>query len=202
MAAIIRKYPPISVVDSIISFKNEDGGRSVHSAHGQTNVFSDDEILKIHSFIRTESIGNRVMAGFSEHGKAIIQQQGCRGCTAATTAMIIMDAGGKPDVFRLKRCNLGDEHTIRDDILRAGKKPRFLIEKNLQDLRIQLLEGGSAIVSIHDSEVGGHSIVVDDVSSDLKEVRLRDPYHGWEITIKAAAFIMKWSIQHSIIQIQ
>jgi hypothetical protein len=37
-------------------------------------------------------------------------------------------------------------------------------------------------------DIGSHVVIVDDVSEDLKSVRLRDPYHGWEITVKTTAF--------------
>lgn len=36
---------------------------------------------------------------------------------------------------------------------------------------------------------GFHYIVIDAISDDLKSVRIRDPYHGWEIDVRAEAFI-------------
>lgn len=35
-------------------------------------------------------------------------------------------------------------------------------------------------------------MVIDDVSEDLSHVRLRDPYHGWEITVTTKAFLKEW----------
>ena len=43
---------------------------------------------------------------------------------------------------------------------------------------------------------------MDDVSEDLQQVRLRDPYHGWEITVSAKAFQSRWKGNQKIIQIE
>ena len=203
LTPIIRKHPPLSVSDSAFFFRNSAGSITACSTHREANVFYDDEIITTHPTIRTESIGDRIIATFSEHNKAIIQQQSIRGCTAATAAMLIMDHGGQPDLNRFRQDTLGNTETISDDIRAARKTPSVgLGGKNIQELRIKILEGGAAIVSICDPEIGGHSIVVDDISPDCTKIRLRDPYHGWEICVKAAAFVLRWSSASPIVQIR
>ncbi|PWU15185.1 MAG: hypothetical protein C5B45_03070 [Chlamydiae bacterium] len=118
--------------------------------------------------------------------------------------MLIKDQGGKPNFPTLQERNLGNEEDIKQDIRSAGFNPIIisLASNSLEVLRKQLLKSGSAIVSLMDPQAKGHSIVVDEVSEDLSQIRLRDPYHGWEITVSAEAFQSRWtSLDCKIIQI-
>ncbi|MGL5626384.1 MAG: hypothetical protein ACRDDW_02550 [Candidatus Rhabdochlamydia sp.] len=142
-----------------------------------------------------------VYIDFTQHEKAIIQQQATRGCTAATAAMLIKDRGGELDFDKLEECNLGVNKEIEQDIKNAGFNP-VSTSCTFESLREQLLKCGSAIVSIDDPQAGGHSIIIDEMSEDLKEVRLRDPYHGWEITVTAEALKSRWHGNQDIIQIK
>lgn len=182
------------------------------SVHGTCSVFNDEEILRVHRVIKKELFKERfnnygrkekVYIDFTQNNKAIIQQQATRGCTAATAAMLIKDQGGKPKFCELQGSNLGDDESIKQDIQNAGFKLMVtsLISNSLEDFREQLKNYGSAIVSLEDPQAGGHSIVVDEVSEDLQQVRLRDPYHGWEITVSAEAFQLRWS-GGNVIQIE
>lgn len=204
-----RKYPPISSTDT---GERDDQGQWV-SVHGRCNIFEDKEIMAYHPVIREELLGKctnlntgeeeKIYIEFTQNNKAIIQQQATRGCTAATAAMLIKDRGGKPGFATLQCCNLGNRKDIRRDIQNAGFRPRvtLLTSNSLKALK-KLLEHGSAIVSIWDPQAGGHSIVVDEISEDLKQVRIRDPYHGWEITVSAEVFQSRWvSLDRTVIQI-
>jgi ABC-type bacteriocin/lantibiotic exporter with double-glycine peptidase domain len=192
--------------------KDSQRGRVKESIHGTCNVFDDKEIIEYHPMFRQEELGKctnkydeeeDVYIDFTRNDKAIIQQQATRGCIAATAAMLIKDQGGKPDFATLQCRNLGSDEDIQQDIQKAVFKPIItpLASNSLEMFRKQLLEYGSAIVSIWDPLAGGHSIVVDEVSKNLKQVRLRDPYHGWEITVSAEAFQSRWKEQ-AVIQIE
>ncbi|VHO03289.1 papain-like cysteine protease family protein [Candidatus Rhabdochlamydia sp. T3358] len=185
------------------------------SMHDKCNIFEDKEIIAHHPVIRKELLEEcknlntgeeeKVYIEFTQNNKAIIQQQATIGCTAATAAMLIKDRGGKPDFSTLQCRNLGNDEDIQQDIQNAGFRPMItrLIPNSLPKLRKQLLEYGSAIVSIWDPQAGGHSIVVDEVSKNLSQVRLRDPYHGWEITVSAEVFQSRWiDLDCTVIQIE
>lgn len=199
-----RKIPPLSKlqIDTII----EKNGKE-QSAHGKPKLFDDHEIVEKLDIVKKVDIGEGVYAYYTKHGKAIIQQQAMRGCTAATAAMLIMDKGGKPDINALRGRNLGEDEDQIQDMEKAGFKPVLSPEVNgLSELRKLIIKGGSAVVSINGA-VGNHVIVVDDVSEDLTKVRLRDPCHGWEITVTAKAFMKEWkgglvAENDKIIQIQ
>ena len=201
-----RRYPPVGPLDTVII---DNQGRK-KSIHGTCNIFKDEEIIEYHPVLRKESLGvytnsyeeEDVYVDFTQNEKAIIQQQATRGCIAATAAMLIKDQKKEFSFIELSTCNLGNDEDTKQYIRRAGLKPMVSQAVSLEDLKTQLSSYGSAIVSISDPQAGGHSIVVDEVSEDLQRVRLRDPYHGWEITVSAAAFQLRWGSNQKIIQIE
>ena len=187
-----RRVPPLSQSDTIMVV----GGaiRSIHS-DGTEKFFRDDEILKLHPSNSSIEISESVNADLTDNNKIVIQQQAKRGCTAAVAAMLIYDAGKKVDVSNLQSTNLGNTQSIVGTIKRAELTP-IVTELTgnptpnelLTKLKELLLANGSAIVSTG-NDIGGHVVVVDHISDDLQEVRLRDPYHGWDITVTKDAFL-------------
>lgn len=203
-----REYPPLSIADTIIVVNGQ-----TQSEHGEgDDLFLSSEIKKKHSFVRAEKIGKKqhfslmtkqesspLFAFFTEHGKWVIQQQATRGCTAAATQMLIKDHGGKVDASALRLRNLGSDETMVKDIRKAGLEP--LVTKNVRDLKqVQDLvnQNGSAIISIG-GELAGHVLIVDALLQD--SARIRDPYHGWEITVTRSALEKRFSAGNDVIQI-
>ncbi|MFQ5729032.1 MAG: hypothetical protein ACE5GN_01555 [Waddliaceae bacterium] len=62
---------------------------------------------------------------------------------------------------------------------------RLLTNKFFHSLKHFISGKGSAIVTIG-GDLGAHVIVVDEMTSD--QVRLHDPYHGWDIIVTLDAF--------------
>lgn len=189
-------------------------GTSHHFANGKPpENFADDVIVEKETIIKKVMIleatfdkGSAyvlcpaIYATYTKYNKTIIKQLGIRACTAACAAMLIVDHNKKPNGHEMQP-NLGGDDAILRAIKEAGLTPlETSTTKDLKSLRDAINKNGPAIVSV-DPGSGGHVIVVDDISEDLKQVRLRDPWHGWEITIKAEAFEKAWSTGNSIIQI-
>ena len=128
-----------------------------------------------------------------------MQQQATRGCTAAASGMLLMDNGYYPNPYKLRTRNLGTEEIMLSDLQIRDINPFVSHISRLCELRQALLDQGSAIVSVKKA-LGAHVIVADEVSEDLSKVRLRDPYHGWEITITSSAFLEEWDTKEGIIQ--
>lgn len=185
-----RKIPPLSgtgsdtiIIDPItLTYK---------SVHGTTTYFADEDIAEVLPILQQRHIGNGIYAYYTQHGKAIIQQQATRGCTAATAAMLSMDHGAKADLFELRDRNLGNHANQIRDLRKAGIIGTLHDAASCSDLRNLILKHGSAIVNGMGS-LSGHVYIVDDISEDFNKVRIRDPYHGWEITVKGSAFISSW----------
>lgn len=192
-----RKIPPMSFCDTIIAKSDQ----TQQSAHGTMILFDEDEIVEKRNILKKVKIGTRpdfisfysgsssipIFAYYTDHGKAIIQQQATRGCTAAVIAMLVMDHGRKPDIEALHTTNLGTDETQASALKKAGLSAITTSVRDLSELRALIAKNGSAVVSGR-----GHVIVVDDIAKDLSTVRLRDPYHGWEITVTQKAFLEGW----------
>ncbi len=192
-----RKTPPIGMCDTVVLAYGE---APLKSVHGEGTLFKDEEILERLEIIQETPIALKINALYTKHGKAIIQQQAVRGCTAAVSAMLIVDHGKKINPLELRSRNVASHEVIKTDLLKAGLVHTESSPKTLAELRECLLQKGSAIVSLSGA-VGCHVVVVDHVSRDLKKVRLRDPYHGWEIMVTAEAFLHEWYLEE-IIQIE
>jgi hypothetical protein len=182
----VRNIPPLGICDTIIFSPS-----GIKSVHGSGELFSDSEIVEKLDIIKRIEIGSNIYASYTKNGKAIIQQQATRGCTATTAAMLIMDNGKKANLVALRTRNLGNDEDQMRDIQNAGLKAVINSANDLSELRNLIIQNDSCIVSV-DGKLGGHVIVVDEVSKDLSKIRLRDPYHGWEITVNSEAFLKEW----------
>lgn len=217
-----RKYPEVAVADTIqvinttqlpekqklldemednLSFQKsfpELLNLSPFGAHGYGNSYQDQDILYVHEIINTE-IKEGLSVDFTKNNKPIIQQQATRGCTAGAVTMLIYskDNSGPIDVRDLQMRNLSTDETMIEDITQAGLQPLESECNTIPELRSLLQKHGSAIVTVN-SGVGSHVVVVDEILND--RVRLRDPYHGWEVDIKIDAFKNSWC-KGSIIQV-
>lgn len=158
--------------------------------------YKDSEILKLHPTIQKIDLGDNITADRTDNGKIVILQQAKRGCTAAVAAMLIHDAGKSVNLNSLRNTNLGNTGSIKRWISEAGLIPK-VTKLSLQDTtsdellnRLQkLIESrGPAIVSTG-NDIGSHVIVVDEINTKAGSVRLRDPYHGWAITVTKEAFL-------------
>lgn len=185
----IRKIPPVSITDTAF----QKIGKSLHNDGSQ--LFSDDEITEKLEIINEYKIDpldvHNTLVSYTKHNKSIIQQGASRGCSAGAAAMLIMDNGKKPSISEITTRNLGNNESMLREIKNAGLKGIQTSVKNLSELRKAIIQNGSCIVHVN-VKLGSHFVVVDEVSEDLSQVRLRDPYHGWEITVTAKAFLKEW----------
>ncbi len=109
---------------------------------------------------------------YTSHGKAIIQQQAVRGCTAAVAAMLIIDLKGKCDLHSLYATNLGNRESIEREFRKAQFEPQISFIKTMKELE-KIVSVGSVMIDIVDPTLGNHEIVID--ALDQTSVRLRDP---------------------------
>lgn len=177
------------------------GKLSTLGAHGYANSYKDSEIVKVYPMIYSKQISQKsrsINVYYTENKKPIIQQQSTRGCTAAATAMLILDHEKPIDLLKISRRNLGVTEQKIQDLEEAGLTPLPMMCSNLADLQECLKRHGSAIVSV-DSGAGGHAILVDAINKS--SVRIRDPYHGWEAEVILEAFLNSWDPHSPIIQV-
>lgn len=176
-----RRYPQPSLYNSV--------GLN-DSSSAKRNLFLDEEILEVHEAKTTVSLEG-ISIYQTQSGKWVVQQQSTTGCTAAVTAMILKDHQKDFNVDELFKRTISPEERILSDLANAGLRvisEPFLTTSGVDPIAHlkQLIDkNGSAIVSF-DRDVGGHVIIVDAITE--LGVVLRDPYHGWAITVTHNAF--------------
>jgi len=146
----------------------------------------------------------KIYVEYTRNSKAIIQQQAARGCGPAAAAMLIVDHYGIEnfpqkcfDFNSLRCCSLSNDEDLSLIFQRANVNVLTRHCSSIDQLQREIQNGGSAIVSV-DSGLGGHYVVVDEISQS--GVRIRDPFHGWEVLIKKADFERSWG-EGDIIQV-
>lgn len=204
---IDRKTPPLSDLgyDTVIIVNGK-----IQSAHPDVKFIPDEEIVKVYDFIPEKQKQVKegecsVSIDFTINGKAVIQQQAKRGCTAAVSAMLIYDNDKKFALEDLLSRNLGQNDTILYDIEKAGLEPteeRIENANPIVSLKQAIEKAGSAIITVTDESIGGHVIMVDHIDLEKNIARIRDPYHGWEIDITLEALQKRFRPKENIIQIQ
>lgn len=163
-----------------------------------TPLYKDEEILKISKIekeIFLKKIKGFCTIALSENKKTVIQQIAFRGCGPTCVAMLLMDWGIPPNISQLWEASLTNANARKGLIEQhPGLKElrTELINENktefLKKLQIHLQNNGSAIVGI-DGQIEAHCIICDEIASDLSTIRVRDPWHGWEITLDSNAFL-------------
>ena len=71
---------------------------------------------------------------------------------------------------------------------------------NFLDLKRAIQAQGSGIVFV-DSGCGGHAIIVDSITESLSTAVIRDPFHGWQITVTGEALAKACGKHTKIIQV-
>lgn len=215
---IKRKYPIIGAQDTFVF--NSGKLSSVHS-DGTANFIADEDIKKIYKATEKVNLSQnipsergerrrRMMPHASRNGNSqvfaektdygwVIQQQGQRGCTAATTAMLIMDNGKAPSLQALGHRNLGNSETMARDLNRAGLNPMMSNVDKFEELSALIKKSGPAIIGVHGKEIGGHVVILDRLTKT--SAIIRDPYHGWCIRMSKDALKEICSLQ-DIIQVK
>lgn len=133
-----------------------------------------------------------ITVNYSKHGKAIMQQRTPDGSLETAKGMLALDQGIPLDIKRLSGKKSDMPPTAMVFI-----ENRLSLLKTLQAL---IKKNGSAIVKVN-GPIGKHHVVVDDISPDFKNIRIRDPFHGWEITLEESVFYAMWIKEETVCQI-
>ncbi len=190
-----RKFPPTNSVDRCFIGREtyfdpitRDGfAVSLSAYYPHTVIFPSDNILidieKCVS-IRLHGADSSIPIGIYSDGKTMIQQQGVRGCVEACAAMLIEDHGKRSRAHIIRNANISNTEGLLTSLQRAGLKARTArVPANIKDIERFISQYGSISVDINAEELGGHQIIIDSIQAD--QATIRDPFHGWRITIGA-----------------
>lgn len=193
-----RRYPLSRITESGLR-----GNASYHSYAPVERFLEDVDIETKAHYIRQSDDGVR----FTSFNKAIIQQSSILSAFSACLQMLLVDKdeASKKDVL-IKSISSIEESL--SEITRLGligklsaipesvqRQPALFMET----LKHYIFLRGPLIIGVDLDHIGSHFIIVDHVSDCFKFLRIRDPYHGWEITVKRKALIKK--LKNKIVQL-
>jgi hypothetical protein len=132
-------------------------------------------------------------------GKHVILQQTPTSCSPTCVAMLVLDHGKVPNYEAISTTNLANTLDAINWFTEAGLKTirTELSDKNniTADLVKLLKENGPGILTLNHPDIGNHSVVLDRISTEDNEAIIRDPFHGWMITVKLDVLI-SWVEDH------
>ncbi len=200
-----RKFPPRSLsidtwrkvkVDegSDSEFPTQDGfaitlsARAAHiMCYLPDNVLIDIEECQS---TRLHVDDNSIIIGIYPDGKTMIQQQAVRGCGAACAAMLIEDHGKTSNAKSIKETNLATDKKLLGWLQQAGLKGRTAkVNATIKDIESFINQYGSIAVTVYG--IGLHEIIIDSIQAN--RATIRDPFHGWRITIGADELLKQLS---------
>lgn len=186
---------------------NDEGYAMSMSAHPADEMIfiPDSEIKRVDSCVGYEfkkiDQGKRLIIGHYQDGTHIIHQPGVRSCGPTCLAMVLLDKKVPLELIQEKSApfhlshlvmtNLSNDEELKWWVNSVGyelidlKTPVSNSVEDLSDIQKGIEKYGPLLVTISDKGIegiGGHKIVVDSINSD--EVTIRDPIHGWRITIE------------------
>lgn len=199
----IRSFPRGGLNDTMYTVPGERN----YEHETKAKVFADSEILAVH--LRPEEFDLRLVEGgdhvpFGRYDqRSVMQQIGWRGCVATSTAMLILDAGKVPSAHTIAMGNLSSDELVEHMLRSVGLK-MFKVtlahrpEGEALDILSQMTRfNGPAIIDL-DCEVGGHVVVLDQLDLKSNRARLRDPFHGWAISVSADALLKRLQLSSAI----
>jgi hypothetical protein len=190
----VLRYPPISDRCDTAFF---DANLNPTSVHGSQEIFIDDQsILKKH-VMRYIDCGpypatTKVVA-IALNGKHIVWQQAIRSCAPTAISMLALDRG-KPFLAKEITYAVTNNEVMIGYILKAGFNPVVHPLKGIEVEKAQALEKiiattGPGLLHIQHPNLASHTVVLDEISLAKWRVTLREPYHGYMITISLFPFI-------------
>lgn len=137
--------------------------------------------------------------GQTQEGKHVILQQGSKTCFPTCVGMLLLDHGKTPNYRAIQQMNLARENDAMDLIELTELEPiltTFNTQNKLAVLEIlmECLErNGPGILTITHPVIKGHAIILDELSKESNRAIIRDPFHGWMLTIKIST-LFSWLV--------
>lgn len=184
-----RLFPSASSVDTLRVGK--DGViRPANNPH--INSVKDRDIIRrtpVYGVINAKLSREIIPIFLLENGLWSILQPGIRSCTLGTTIDIMLDNHKIIMSTLCKLRNMGNADLIISDLIRVFSRDEVIV-KNYNvtkdnDIRqlVADLQTRSLIISTDGTGIGNHSIILDHVDLGKNIAIIRDPFHGWQVTI-------------------
>jgi hypothetical protein len=153
------------------------------------------------SYLEINSSKIPIFASENSRGETVhlIPQMAQRSCFYACGAMLLLDFCSKHGIDRLANFDiferiysgsLCNDSSLIDSLNRALNNTNYIaaltIDGTFTEAKLERkLNFGTSTIGVS-SSIGGHQIILDSIFTENGRnfARIRDPYHGWDITIK------------------
>jgi hypothetical protein len=126
----------------------------------------------------------------TREGKHVILQQALRSCVPTCVGMLVLDHGKIPNYFDIANADLANEQLAEMWFKEAGLASKCSYLDRKKTTLVQSLNNhGPGILSINHPDVGGHVIILDEISIQKQTATIRDPFHGWMITVRLQSLL-------------
>lgn len=182
------KYVTIDSADRIFKDKDESLAKIDIEELKQISEEMAQGLVKL---IERLKEGRAHFCGVSEDGKHVILQQATRSCVPTAASMLILDHKGIPPINSIFTTDLAYDEQLIAWLEQAGFKTtskQFISSLSKAELSELLKKNGPGVLTLDDPKIGGHTVVLDEISLAKKTATLRDPFHGWRVTISLKTF--------------
>lgn len=107
-------------------------------------------------------------------------------CVPTALAMVVTDLGIPFNFELIYSTNLANDDYLRRRSTEHGCE-LVPLGRDIPNVKEWIKENGPVIVGVWVPYIGAHEIVVDSI--DNKEVVIRDPAHGWRVTMDTKEFL-------------
>lgn len=128
--------------------------------------------------------------GVTERGEHVLLQQAVKSCVPTCIGMLLLDRGKTPNYGAIVNTHLSKIEESISWVKEAGLRPIVteLSESSAVETLKQCLQTeGPGMLSVSNETIGYHVIILDAIEGDT--ARIREPFHGWSLTIKLDALI-------------
>lgn len=159
--------------------------------------YKDEQIVRVHPLISSSDNQVRLYRGMTEEtGKHVFQQKGLKSGFIACVYMLLCDhsehyLNNRPNHTYLNITNYESMmRFLNEEIARHPNTDLQAIRtrvKSFEEFKEKLEMHGSACIKVNSDTP--RMIIVDRINKENTEIDIRDPFHGWAITITAEAFL-------------
>lgn len=173
---------------------DEKGYATETSYKGGENLFfiTDEETIKIDRCVDYKGEG---ICRFGIYGdnRCIIKQPAFQSCVPTCIAMLVIDTRKESkneiiDIDLIIRGGISKIEHYKNWCKNHGFEQIFFDFKNREDIIKGVNDNGPLLADIIHDAIGGHVIIVDTFDGENNTVMIRDPAHGWRITMDTDVF--------------
>lgn len=127
----------------------------------------------------------------TDDDRHVILQQAIKSCVASCVGMLLLDRRCAPRWKFIQESLLADSDDAIGWISQSGLTPiiTWLNGDFVSTLSKLISEHGSGILSLSHPVIGGHVIILDQITSEIAIIR--DSFHGWSVTLPSNK-LLEW----------